>query len=36
MQLRAAKDAEESAKVKAACAQIIEVYEELWAGHQGR
>jgi Xaa-Pro dipeptidase len=31
MRLRAAKDAEESAKVKAACAQIIEVYEELWA-----
>src|SRR5262245_21677334 len=31
MELRAAKDAEEIAKVKAACAQIIEVYEELWA-----
>jgi Xaa-Pro dipeptidase len=31
MQLRAAKDAEEAAKVKVACAHIIEVYEELWA-----
>lgn len=31
MQLRAAKDAEEIAAVKHACAQIIEVYEEVWA-----
>ena len=31
MELRAAKDAEEIAAVKHACAQIIEVYDELWA-----
>ncbi len=31
MHLRAAKDAEEIAAVKHACAQIIEVYEEVWA-----
>src|SRR4051794_28667597 len=31
MELRAAKDAEEVAKVKAACAQIIGVYDEVWA-----
>src|SRR3954465_7580347 len=31
MRLRAAKDADEAAAVKRACAQIIEVYEELWA-----
>jgi Xaa-Pro dipeptidase len=31
MQLRAAKDAEEAAAVKRACAHIIEVYEDLWA-----
>jgi Xaa-Pro dipeptidase len=31
MHLRAAKDAEEIQKVKAACEQIIAVYEELWA-----
>src|SRR5918995_6378911 len=31
MELRAAKDAEEIAAVQHACAQIIEVYDELWA-----
>ncbi|MDA0179545.1 Xaa-Pro peptidase family protein [Solirubrobacter phytolaccae] len=31
MELRAAKDAEEIAAVKHACAQIIAVYEEVWA-----
>jgi Xaa-Pro dipeptidase len=31
MHLRAAKDQEEIAKVKQACAHIIEAYEELWA-----
>jgi Xaa-Pro dipeptidase len=31
MHLRAAKDAEEIAAVKHACAQIIAVYEEVWA-----
>ena len=34
MELRAAKDAEEIAAVKHACAQIIEVYDELWANLQ--
>ena len=31
MELRAAKDAQEIAAVKHACAQIIEVYEEVWS-----
>ena len=34
MELRAAKDAEEIAAVQHACAQIIEVYDELWANLQ--
>jgi Xaa-Pro dipeptidase len=31
MELRAAKDADEVERVRNACAQIIEVYEEVWA-----